>query len=61
VIVRADKLPLVWRLDDGKQRTPGAARVELRRGQMIRLERTDKAGKGTLPGRDVMWSIVVTK
>jgi len=61
VIVRADKLPLVWRLDDGKQRTPGAARVELRHGQMIRLERTDKTGKGTLPGRDVMWSIVVTK
>jgi len=61
VIVRTDKLPLVWRVDDGKQRTPGAALVELRRGQLIRLERTDKGGKGTLPGRDVMWSIVVTK
>lgn len=61
VVVRADKLPLVWNVGDGKQRTPGAARVDLTKGQMIRFERTDKGGKGTLPARDVMWSIVVTR
>ncbi len=61
VVVRADKLPVVWNVGDGKQRTPGAARVDLTRGQMIRLERTDKVGKGTLPARDAMWSIIVTK
>ena len=61
VVVRADKLPLVWNAGDGKQRTPGATRINLKRGQMIRLERTDRAVKGTLPARDVMWSIVVTK
>ncbi len=61
IIVRADTLPLVWNVGDGKQRTPGAAKVDLKRGQMIRLERTDKSGKGTLPARDAMWSIVVTK
>ena len=61
VVVRADKLPVVWNVGDGKQRTPGAARIDLTRGQMIRLERTDKVGKGTLPARDAMWSIIVTK
>nr|MBA3458136.1 serine/threonine protein kinase [Deltaproteobacteria bacterium] len=61
VVVRADTLPLVWNAGDGKQRTPGAARIDLKRGQMIRLERTDKVSKGTLPARDAMWSIVVTK
>jgi serine/threonine-protein kinase len=61
VVVRADKLPLVWNAGDSKQRTPGAARIELKRGQLIRLERMDKAGKGMLPARDAMWSIVVTK
>jgi hypothetical protein len=59
--VRADGLPLTWRVADGKPRTPGAASVELHKGDMIRLERADRADKGSLPGRDVMWSIVVTK
>jgi eukaryotic-like serine/threonine-protein kinase len=59
VIVRADGLPLSWRLSDGKLRTPGAAKVELQRDELIRLERTDRGGSGTLPARDVMWSIVV--
>ncbi len=61
VTVRADKLPVVWRLDDNKQRTPGAARVDLRRGQLIRIERSDRGGKGTLAARDAMWSIVVSR
>lgn len=61
VVVRADTLPLAWRVGDAKPRTPGAAKVTLRRGEMIRIERTDRAGKGTLPARDAMWSIVVTK
>jgi serine/threonine protein kinase len=60
VVVRADGLPLAWRVGDGKMRTPGAASVTLKRGDLIRLERTDRAGKGSLVGRDVMWSIVVT-
>jgi serine/threonine-protein kinase len=59
VIVRADGLPLTWRLGDGKLRTPGSAKVTLRRGELIRLERADHDGSGTLPARDAMWSIVV--
>jgi serine/threonine protein kinase len=59
VIVRADGLPLSWRLSDGMLRTPGSAKVSLKRGDLIRLERTDRVGSGTLTGRDVMWSIVV--
>ncbi len=59
VIIRADGLPLTWRLSDGKLRTPGSARVTLKRGVLIRLERSDRDGSGTLSGRDAMWSIVV--
>jgi serine/threonine-protein kinase len=59
VIVRADGLPLTWRLADGKLRTPGSAKVTLRRGELIRLERSDHDGTGSLPARDVTWSIVV--
>ncbi|MBL0212861.1 MAG: protein kinase [Myxococcales bacterium] len=61
VVVRADGLPLVWRVADGKPRTPGAASVELHKGDTVRLERGDRTGTGPLPGRDVLWSIVVTK
>ena len=60
VIVRADGLPLAWRIGDAKLRTPGAASVELHHGDVIRLERTDRTGAGPLVGRDVMWSITVT-
>ena len=59
VIVRADGMPLTWRLGDGKLRTPGSAKVSLTSGELIRLERADRAGSGALPARDVMWSIVV--
>ena len=61
VVVRADGLPLTWRVSDGKPRTPGAATVQLHKGEMVRLERADRSEKGSLPGRDVLWSIVVTK
>ena len=50
---------LAWRLGDGKLRTPGSARVKLTRGELIRLERSDRSGSGALPARDVMWSVVV--
>lgn len=61
VIVRADGVPLQWRVGDGARRTPGAARVELAPGEVIRLERTDAAvaTPGALAGRDAPWSIVV--
>jgi hypothetical protein len=61
VVVRADGVPLVWRLADGKARTPGAAAIELHKGDLIRLERSDRGGTGPLAGRDVPWSVVVTK
>jgi hypothetical protein len=61
IVVRAEGVPLVWRLPDGKARTPGAATIELGHGDLIRLERTDRSGKGELAGRDAQWSVVVTK
>ncbi len=61
VVVRADGIPLEWRIGDTKPRTPGAAQVALKHGDLIRIERTDKALKGALPGRDQPWSITVTK
>ncbi len=61
IVVRAEGVPLVWRLPDGKARTPGAATIELGRGDLIRLERTDRGDKGELVGRDAQWSVVVTK
>ncbi|MEO8553834.1 MAG: hypothetical protein ABI678_27865, partial [Kofleriaceae bacterium] len=59
-VVRADGIPLEWRINDGSPRTPGAAQITLAHGDVIRLERTDKAQKGALPGRDTPWSIAVT-
>jgi hypothetical protein len=61
IVVRGEGVPLVWRLPDGKARTPGTASVELHKGDVIRLERTDRTGKGTLAGRDSPWSVVVTR
>ncbi|HEU4729345.1 MAG TPA: serine/threonine-protein kinase [Kofleriaceae bacterium] len=61
IVVRGDGVPLVWRLPDGKARTPGAALIELRKGDLIRLERTDRGGSGPLAGRDDPWSVVVTR
>jgi serine/threonine protein kinase len=61
LVVRGDGVPLVWRLPDGQARTPGLASVELHRGDVIRLERTDRGDKGPLAGRDAPWSVVVTR
>ncbi|HEV7556983.1 MAG TPA: hypothetical protein VGO00_16065, partial [Kofleriaceae bacterium] len=61
IVVRGDGIPMSWRVGDGAPRTPGAAKVELHKGDIIRLERTDRDGHGPLPGRDAMWSIVVTR
>jgi hypothetical protein len=61
IAVRADGVPLVWRLPDGKPRTPGAATIELHEADVIRLERLDRNGQGVLTGRDAPWSVVVTK
>jgi hypothetical protein len=59
VVVRADGLPLSWRVGDGARRTPGAARIELRPRDVIRIERRDRDQSGPLVGRDALWSIVV--
>jgi serine/threonine-protein kinase len=59
VVVRADGVPLAWRIGDGEMRTPGGARVTLKRGELLRLERTDRTSSAPLTGRDAMWSIVV--
>jgi hypothetical protein len=65
VVVRADGVPLSWRVGDGARRTPGAARIELRRGDVIRIERRDREAAGApgapLPGRDAPWTIVVPR
>src|SRR6185295_17033959 len=61
IVVRAEGLPLLWRLPDERPRTPGAATIELHQGDRIRLERTDRGGTGPLVGRDAPWSVVVTK
>jgi serine/threonine-protein kinase len=61
IVVRADGIPLVWRLADDKLRTPGAASdVALHHGDLLRLERTDRDGSGPLVGREGTWSIVAT-
>jgi len=56
VVVRADGVPLQWKLGDGQARTPGEATIELRKGELIRVER-NPAQPQTKP--DVSWSIVV--
>ncbi len=60
VVVRADGLPMSWRVDEDKPRTPGAATITLRKGALLRLERTDRAVAGPLPGREAAWSVIVT-
>ncbi len=59
VVVRADGLPLAWRVGDDQLRTPGSAQVKLDRGSVIRLERTDRTSTSPLTARDTMWSVVV--
>jgi hypothetical protein len=52
---------MIWKLDDGQARTPGAASVPLHKGEMLRLERTDQTQTTALVARDTQWSVVVTK
>jgi eukaryotic-like serine/threonine-protein kinase len=61
ITVRADGVPLVWLTSDGKRRTPGATRLALKNGDLIRIERVDAAQTGPLAGRDSPWSIYITK
>jgi hypothetical protein len=56
VVVRADNVPLQWKTSDGKPRTPGEVTIELKKGELVRIERTPNATHGS---RDAPWSIVV--
>jgi hypothetical protein len=56
VVVRADGIPLQWKLADGKARTPGEATVELQKGELVRIERNPAQPQTK---RDGGWSIVV--
>ena len=46
VVVRADGIPLAWRIGDGKARTPGAASIQLQHSDLIRIERTKRRQPG---------------
>jgi eukaryotic-like serine/threonine-protein kinase len=61
IVVRVDGAPLQWRVGDGARRTPGAAKVELTRGDVICIERRDRDQSGPLVGRDAPWTIVVPR
>jgi tRNA A-37 threonylcarbamoyl transferase component Bud32 len=62
VVVTATEVPLTWRTGDGQPRPQGAAVVELRTGELLRLERADRERvKGAaLPGADAPWSVTAT-
>jgi serine/threonine-protein kinase len=55
VVVRTGGVQMQWKLADGKARTPGEATVELKKGELIRIERMPNAPQAA----DVSWSIVV--
>jgi serine/threonine-protein kinase len=61
IVVRSDGVPMVWRLPDGKTRTPGAAEIDLHKGDVIRLERTDRGSGKSAPVGEGAWSVVVTR
>jgi serine/threonine-protein kinase len=63
LVITASDVPLSWKLSDGAARAQGAAVVALRTGDLIRLERTDRAkprAGAALPGADSPWSITAT-
>jgi hypothetical protein len=59
--VRGEGLPLSWLAPDGTARQAGAAEVRLRKGDVIRLLRSDSAQpKGDVTGRTAVWSVTAT-
>jgi serine/threonine-protein kinase len=62
IVVSATEVPLTYRTADGKPRPQGAAIVDLRADELIRLERTDRDRPrgGALPGADAPWTVLAT-
>lgn len=64
LVVEAQGLPLVWQTQDGQLRPPGTSVLSLRRGEQLRLMRTDQrdraSRKGALPGRLAQWKVTAT-
>ncbi len=62
IAVEAAGLPLVWQMQDGQLRSPGTSTVSLRRGEHLRLMRSDQreGRKGALPGRQATWTVTAT-
>lgn len=62
VEVRAEGIPLSWTAPDGTTRLAGsAAEVRLKKGEVLRLLRSDSsAAKGGLVGRTASWSVIAT-
>ena len=58
VVVREGGVPLQWKISDGKARTPGEATIELKKGELVRIERMANPAQAQ-PKRDLSWSIVV--
>jgi hypothetical protein len=61
IVVRGDGVPLEWRAPDGKRRTPGQTTVDLKKGDLVVIDRTDAHATGPVVGRDRRWSIVATR
>jgi eukaryotic-like serine/threonine-protein kinase len=62
IVVTATEVPLIYRTGDGQDHPQGVAVIELRQGELIRLERSDRARKkgDALPGADAPWSVLAT-
>jgi eukaryotic-like serine/threonine-protein kinase len=59
--VRSEGLPLSWLAPDGTARQAGAADVRLKKGDALRLLRSDSAQrKGEVEGRAAVWSVTAT-
>jgi serine/threonine protein kinase len=66
-VIADPALPLAWRGPDGIARAAGKVATQLRTGDVIRLERTDRDrartanGDGAaLPGAELPWSVTIT-
>jgi eukaryotic-like serine/threonine-protein kinase len=59
--VRGEGLPLSWLAPDGTARHAGSADVRLRKGDVVRLLRSDAGqNKGDVAGRTAVWSVTAT-